>query len=203
MTTPAPPPPGRGEPLRLCLYGGTFDPVHLGHVSAARAAVEALALDRVLFLPCRVSPHKQDRRSAAPDHRLAMLELAIRRLPWAGIDRFELDQPAPSYSWRTVLATRERFPDARLFWLLGGDQWRDLPTWVRPEILARELEFIVVARDGEVARRQGWTCHHLPPVHPANASAIRASAPVGLRSDWLDPAVAGYIREHRLYGRPG
>ncbi len=190
-----------GRP-RLALYGGTFDPVHLGHIAVARAAVEALALDQVRFLPCRVSPHKLGRSTAPARHRLAMLRLATRALPWAAVDPLELDRPGPSYSWQTALATRARHPQARLFWLLGGDQWEELPDWARPEILAATLEFIVVARGGSVQPRPGWTSHALPAAHPASASAIRASAATGLRDDWLDPAVARYLRRHRLYGAP-
>jgi nicotinate-nucleotide adenylyltransferase len=196
----APPATRRAEPSRLCLFGGSFDPVHLGHIAIAHAAVEALSLDQVRFLPARISPHKQNQRPAPPAHRLAMLELATAGLPWAATDRFDLDAPEPSYSWRTALAMRERFPDARLFWLVGGDQWRDLPTWARPDILAGTLEFIVVARGAEIQPRAGWTAHAMPPAHPASASQIRASAAAGhLRADWLAPAVAHYIRKHHLY----
>jgi len=203
VNPPATEPPASRQQPRICLFGGTFDPVHLGHLAIARAAVDALALDVVRFLPCRTSPHKLHHQSAAADHRVAMLELATRGIPWAVIDRFDLDHSGPSYSWRTVLAMRDRHPGARLFWLLGGDQWRELPTWARPEILASQLEFIVAARDGAVDPRDGWTCHLLPAVHPASASVIRASAATGLRHDWLDPAVAAYLRDHRLYGISG
>lgn len=199
MSDSATAPPTSSPQPRLCLFGGTFDPVHLGHLAVAGAAVQALGLDQVRFLPCQVSPHKLDRPAATADHRLAMLELATRGIPWAVVDRFELAHSGPSFSWRTALALRERNPDARLFWLVGGDQWQDLPTWAHPEILAATLEFIVVARGAAVAPRPGWTSHLLAAVHPASASAIRASAAGHLRDDWLAPAVAAYIRAHHLY----
>ncbi len=192
--------PAPACPPRICLFGGTFDPVHLGHTAAAELALRQLQLDQVRFLPCRISPHKLGRSSAAAGHRLAMLELALQGIGWAQIDRFDLDQPEPSYSWRTVLAMRERFPDARLFWLLGGDQWDDLPDWSRADLLAATLEFIVVRRGAAPRPRPGWICHPLDAVHPASATEIRDSAPAGLRADWLAPPVAAYIRRHRLYG---
>ncbi len=197
MSEPSPAP--QTEPSRLCLFGGSFDPVHLGHIAIARAAVDALALDQVRFLPCRISPHKRCHTPSDPAHRYAMLELATADLPWAVIDRFDLDAPEPSYSWRTALAMRDRFPNARLFWLVGGDQWHDLPRWARPEILASTLEFIVVARGAEIEPRSGWSFHVLPAAHPASASGIRANAAQKLRSDWLHPAVARYIQKHRLF----
>lgn len=186
-------------PDRICLFGGTFDPVHPGHTSAAESAVRELQLDQVRFLPCRISPHKLDRSAAAAEHRLAMLELAIQGLEWAVIDRFDLEQPEPSYSWRTVLAMRKRYPDARLFWLVGGDQWDELPTWRRADLLAETLEFIVVRRGPEPAGRPGWTSHFLPAVHPASGTEIRGHGEDPIPSGWLHPAVARYIEDHQLY----
>jgi len=200
MTTEMPGRPAPSGTPRICLFGGTFDPVHLGHTAAAELALRQLGLDQVRFLPCRISPHKLGSRSAAAEHRLAMLELALHGIGWARIDRFDLDQPEPSYSWRTVLAMREQFPEARLFWLLGGDQWDDLPDWSRADLLAGTLEFIVVRRGPPPGPRPGWTCHPLDAVHPASATRIRDSAPAGLRTDWLAPEVATYIRRHHLYG---
>ena len=199
MTTRRPEHAGDPEGRRICLFGGTFDPVHLGHIAAAGLAVRELALDQVRFLPCRISPHKLGTRSAAAGHRRAMLDLTIQGLDWAVVDRFDLEQPEPSYSWRTALAMRERFPEARLFWLVGGDQWDELPDWSRPELLAETLEFIVVRRGTEPKPRPGWTCHPLDAVHPASASAIRESVSSGLRAEWLAPGVAEYVRKHRLY----
>jgi len=196
MSEPADITPGPG---RICLFGGTFDPVHLGHTAAAESAVRELQLDQVRFLPCRISPHKLEGRAATAAHRVAMLELATRGLAWAVIDRFDLEQPEPSYSWRTALAMRRQFPDARLFWLVGGDQWDELPTWSRARLLAETVEFIVVRRGPEPTGRPGWTSHFLSQVHEASGTGIRSHAGGLLPAGWLHPAVAGYIRSHRLY----
>ena len=196
-------PPAPAAPRRIALFGGTFDPVHLGHVAIASLARDQFVLDEVRFLPCRVSPHKLHRTSAAPAHRLQMLRLALADLPWAVIDDFELHQATPSYSWRTAEEMHRRFPAARLFWLMGADQWRDLPAWNRPAHLASLVEFIVATRDGEVpAPRPDWRCHALPCAHPASATAIRAGGAVGIVADWLHPAVLAHISRHHLYRVP-
>ena len=106
----------------------------------------ALALDEVRFLPCRISPHKTDARPASGEDRFEMLSLATVDLPWAVVDDFELYQPAPSFSYQTAEAMVDRFPDSRLFWIMGGDQWDALPQWRHPELLADCVEFIVLAR---------------------------------------------------------
>lgn len=199
------PPDSPGKALakpepRIALFGGSFDPVHLGHLEIARRAVEAMNLDQIRFLPCRISPHKSRRPAPAAD-RLAMLRLAIEGIPWAELDDFDLRDDGPSYSHLTVAAMSRRFPTARLFWLLGRDQWEALPRWEQPERLAAALEFIVPSRDGDPLPRAGWTLHPLRgPAHPASATEIRESARNGpLRTDWLPAAVADYIVRHRLY----
>ena len=111
------------KPQRICLFGGTFDPIHLGHTHIARAAVEQLELDLVLFLPCRQSPHKTDQQHADAKHRLAMCRLATADFPWAEVNDHDLTSPPPSYSWRTAQAMQKNFPLAQLYWLMGTDQW--------------------------------------------------------------------------------
>ena len=91
-------------PRKIGLFGGTFDPVHLGHVHLATVAKDALELDQVRFLPCRISPHKAGTSPASGEHRCEMLRLATRDLPWAVVDDFELHQREPSYSYETAEA---------------------------------------------------------------------------------------------------
>lgn len=187
--------------LRIGILGGSFDPVHLGHVHLAGAARQALALDRVLFIPCAISPHKLDQPPTPAQPRLEMLRLALRQLPWARIDERELKAPAPSYSWQTAESLKAENPDATLFWIMGSDQWQALPRWTEPQRLARCVEFIVLTRDKVPQAMEGYTLHPLQADHPASSSAIRRALAAGQNlSAWLDPQVESWIRQHGLYG---
>jgi nicotinate-nucleotide adenylyltransferase len=184
---------------QICLFGGTFDPIHLGHTHIAAAAVEQFDLDRVIFLPCQQSPHKPGENHAGAQHRLAMCRLATSAFDWAQVDDHDLVAPVPSYSWRTAKAMRLRFPDARIFWLMGTDQWQELPRWGRPEYLSDLVEFIVFTRGDEPEPRHGYRMQVIRGDHPASATAIRHSAADQLMTRWLHPAVAEYISAHSLY----
>jgi len=187
-------------PRRIALFGGSFDPVHLGHLEIARRAKEEARLDEVRFLPCRLSPHKLGRPPAPARHRVAMLEITLAGKPWALIDDFELRAEEPSYSHRTVAHFRAGFPDARLFWIVGGDQWRTLPTWKNPEYLAENLEFLAFARRESPRPRPGWRMRAVAGEHPASSSAIRDALARGDEPhDLLPPGVPEYIRRHGLY----
>lgn len=186
---------------RIALFGGTFDPIHLGHVEIARSARDLLGLDEVRFLPCHTSPHKAGVSSAPAEDRLEMVRLATRGLPWAEVDDFDLVRPGPAYSFETAEEMARRDPGARLFWLMGADQWRALPRWKEPDRLAERVEFIVFARDGVPAPHPGWRMHFLAGTHPASATAIRDSLSTGGgRQPWLAAAVEDYLRGRHLYG---
>ncbi|MEY3897794.1 MAG: nicotinate (nicotinamide) nucleotide adenylyltransferase [Verrucomicrobiota bacterium] len=186
---------------KIALFGGTFDPVHLGHLHIARQAMDVLGLDEIRLLPCRISPHKASSQPASGEDRCEMLRLATAGLPWAVVDDFELHQEGPSYSYQTAETMAARFPEARLFWIMGGDQWDSLPKWKHPERLARCVDFIVVAR-GETPRpREGYRLHVIPSDgHPASATAIREAISRGKTNHpWLDPKVAEWIAAKKLY----
>jgi nicotinate-nucleotide adenylyltransferase len=186
---------------KIALFGGTFDPVHLGHVHLARLAVEALELDEVRFIPCRISPHKRDRIPAPAEDRVKMLELATADLPWAVVDDLEVRRDGPSFSYQTAAVMAERFPGTRLFWIMGEDQWDALPRWAEPRKLAELLEFVVFSRSGRVpAPRGGFRAHFLTGGHPAMATAIREAVGNGeVPAPWLHPDVAGWIGRRGLY----
>lgn len=185
---------------RIALFGGSFDPVHLGHLEIARRAIDALSLDQVRFLPCRQSPHKAASPRAADHHRLAMLRLATSDLPGVVVDDLELQAPPPSYSIDTAREIRRIFPAARLFWIVGRDQWDALPRWHQAENLAGMLEFIVFSREGTPAPRPGWVLHPVAGTHPASSTAIRQALANGRPPPpWLPPPVLDYIGMHGLY----
>jgi nicotinate-nucleotide adenylyltransferase len=188
------------QPKRIGLFGGTFDPVHAGHLAVAEQALATLGLDEVRFLPCQQSPHKAH-GDATPGHkRLEMLRMATAQHPWAVVDGFELASAGPSFSVLTAEEMARRFPAARLFWLLGADQWAALPRWQNPERLAELVEFAVFPRGERVLPRPGYRLHVLDGSHPASASAIRVNPTGVLESSWLDPQVAAFIRRSALYG---
>lgn len=182
------------------LFGGTFDPVHLGHLHVAELAKSALALDQVRFIPCRISPHKLASTPTPADERLAMLRLATAGLPWAVVDDIETIRDGPSYSWQTAEAMKSRFPGARLFWIMGADQWQALPSWAEPERLAACVEFIVFSRGSIPGSRPDFVLHTIQSEHPASATRIRTDLASGQCSHpWLHPAVANHIARHGLY----
>ena len=195
-------------PRKIALFGGTFDPVHLGHIHLAELAKDALGLDEVRFLPCRISPHKTGTPPTSGEDRCRMLRLATADLPWAFVDDFELRQEGPSFSFQTAEAMAERFPLARLFWIMGGDQWEALPAWKNPELLAEHVEFIVLARGKTPLPRNDYRLHVVHGEHPASASAIRHYISQGaVAHPWLHPEVARWIEGKSLYfqcpGSPG
>lgn len=189
------------ERKRIALFGGTFDPVHLGHVHLARLAKEAADLDEVRFMPCRISPHKIGHATAPAEDRVEMLRLATMDLPWARVEDYELTGPEPSYSHLTAEVLSEREPAAEWFWLMGGDQWNALPRWRHPERLAAVVTFLVLARGGEATPpRDGFRMQVVPGDHPASATAIREAVQRGgMPGDWMNPAVADYLTGRGLY----
>lgn len=186
---------------KIALFGGTFDPVHRGHLHLAGLAKKSLELDEVRFLPCHVSPHKTDRHPASGKDRCKMLQLATADLPWAVVDDFELKRPEPSFSFQTAEAMAERFTGCQLFWIMGGDQWDALSEWKHPERLARCVEFIVLNRGEKILKpREGYTIHIVHGEHPASASEIRKAISQGaIEPPWLVPEVAWWIEKKGLY----
>lgn len=135
-------------PQRIGVFGGSFDPVHLGHLVAAQDAAEALALDRVVFVPAWQAPLRDPGPRLEPGLRLELLRAATAHDPRFGVSTVEFDRGGVSYSVDTAAALRARWPDARLFWIVGADQAERLHAWRRIEELAALAEFIVLARPG-------------------------------------------------------
>lgn len=127
---------------KIGLYGGTFDPPHLGHLVSAQALADELGLDQVIFIPSGSPPHKMDHAISPAEHRLQMLHRAAADNPRFQIDEWELRQAAPTYTYNTVLHFKARYPDAVLYWLIGLDSLRDLPSWHRFDEL---IEIITIA----------------------------------------------------------
>lgn len=197
------------------LFGGSFDPVHLAHLSLARSALDQLGLDRLLWLPAgRPWQKLQDgagRGLASPEHRRAMVELMVAGEPRFAVDDSELERDGASYTIDTVRARLAADPGERLFLLIGQDQYARLHTWREWQALLGLVTLAVAARDG--ARVQAppelAAVPHRMTVVAMPASSIsstevrdRASRGEDIRP-MVGDAVAGYIARHRLYGAPG
>lgn len=134
---------------RIAIYGGTFDPVHSGHLEIARRVLPLFAIDEFLFVPARVAPHKLDRDVSSALHRHAMLVLATRAEPRLCISTFELDGPERQYTVDTLFHFRSRFGEAAdLFFVMGADSWAEITTWREWQRLMTLANLIVVTRPG-------------------------------------------------------
>lgn len=165
-------------------------------------ALNTLAIDEIIILPCRQSPHKKGKKHASGQHRLAMCKLSVADIPSTRVDDIDLLAPEPCYSWRTAELMQQRYPDARLFWLMGSDQWQALPLWNKPEHLASLVEFIVFSRGSTPQPRPGYRLHSIKGCHPASATEIRESIDTSQHSvvkKWLHPEVFKYVKYHQLY----
>lgn len=132
--------------MKLGLFGGRFDPPHLGHLLAAEQVREALALDAVWFIPAQSPPHKPT--VAGAEHRYAMTLLATGPNPHFTVSRLELDRQGPSYTFDTVQQVRALVPGADLVFITGVDAYRDIATWHRAGELVRQVTMVAVARPG-------------------------------------------------------
>ncbi len=193
---------GSAKRLRLGIYGGTFDPVHNGHLLLARDVLEQLKLDAVLFVPCSQSPFKKRKPQVTDNQRMALLRHAIKTESRFWLTRCELDRPAPSYAYDTGLEIYEAFPHAELFWLIGADQLADLSQWHRSAELRRLVKFVLMPRGEPVPTAKARTVLSLPQVRRIDISAteIRHRVKSRLPIDHLvPPTVAAYIKRHGLY----
>jgi len=200
---------------RVGILGGTFDPIHYGHLVIAEQVREALGLDRVLFVPARIPPHKQDEEIAAAADRAAMVELAIAGNPAFVISRIELERDGPSYTADTLEALAgeaARGGVARdFFFILSSEALASLHAWHDPDRILSLCRLAVVPRPGtplptgpELAARFGDRADRIVAVETVpvanSASDVRDRAAAGRSIRYLvPPAVEAYIREHRLY----
>lgn len=139
----------RGAAVKLGVFGGTFDPPHVGHLVAASDAAQALGLSRVLWVPAAVHPLKRHTVEASPEARLEMARAAVEGDARFTVDALELERTGPSYTVDTLRQLQVREPGAELYFLTGADNLRDLPKWREPEEVARLARLVVVSRLGE------------------------------------------------------
>jgi len=199
----------------LLLYGGTFDPIHHGHLIVSRAAREAVHADGVLLLPAWLSPHKQgDPPAATGTQRLHMIELAIKGQPDFAVDGRELARAGPSFTFDTIQDLHRSRPGDRFTLLIGADQLPKLHTWHKIEALLTQVPVAVMARPTADAAGLAIAHRHLDrlvdrlallptPLIDISATLIRQRAGQGLSISFLVPApVAAYIARQKLYRPP-
>jgi nicotinate-nucleotide adenylyltransferase len=133
---------------RIALYGGTFDPVHLGHVEVAKRVSELFEIDELIFVPAQVAPHKVGREVTQALHRYAMLALATQHEPCLLLSTIELDAPAGRYTIETLAHFKAAWSEAELFFIMGADSWSEITGWREWERLLTMANHIVVSRPG-------------------------------------------------------
>lgn len=193
------------------LMGGSFNPIHCGHVALARAALESGRVERVLFLPTGNPPHKKEGLADKFD-RLRMVELAVEHEAGMAVCREEIDRDGVIYTVDTLAALKRKMPDCTLTYLIGADTLRALGTWRRVETVIERCKFLVMMREGEtreeVIRLAGlWTQRGAQidfldaRKMDISSTQVREQIQKGLPFERLVPqAVADYIHEHGLYG---
>ena len=214
---------------RAAIYGGTFDPVHNGHLKVARGVQKLFALDEVILVPACVPPHKRGAGISSAFHRFAMLALATESDERLTISTVELDQPDRPYAVETVARMQEKLgSDCRLFFVMGADSWSEITTWREWERLLTMCDHVVVTRPGyelpadrirdNVVDVRGKDTSLIPALldgspgpqvfvtdavwEDVSATAIRAAARNGKQTElaqMVPPPVANYIKKYELY----
>jgi nicotinate-nucleotide adenylyltransferase len=213
--------------MTLGVLGGTFDPIHLGHLAAADAAQQALSFDSMLLMPSRIPPHRADPVTAGPEDRFAMAKLAATGKPGWSASRIELDREGRSYTYDTLVELHEGMSEgSQIFFITGADAFAEIASWSRYPAVLDLAHFVVVSRPGitldslrervpsafsrplDAARGQQSSAKtrvilveaHTPDI---SSTDIRRRVRAGHSlSGYVPDTVADYIRDHRLYLGP-
>lgn len=206
-------PPAPVVPGSVGVLGGTFDPIHVGHLSIAEEAREALGLERVLVIPAADPPHKPDHAVTEARHRVAMAERAVAGNPAFEVSRIELDRAGPSYSVDT-LAELLAAGATDLWFIMSAEALAELPGWHRPDRILELCRLAVLPRAGSPPLDIAWVRARFPgredrvvflpgPLLPISGSVVRSRVAAGRSIRYLVPdPVARYIADHALYRQP-
>ncbi len=199
--------------MRILIYGGSFNPPHLGHIRSVQTAVKALAPDKTFLIPAAIPPHKRlAQGSPEPEHRLVMTALAAEAIPGCAASDMELRREGLSYTSDTLRQLHERYPDAELVFLMGTDMLLSLETWHEPETIMALSSLAVFAREtgreGEISaqaahlREKYGAAVYMLEGEPVTVSSteIRELLPQRQGRGYLTDGVYAYIIRHRLYG---
>ncbi len=185
---------------RIGIYGGTFDPIHYGHLILARDAMEQLHLERVVFVPAALSPHKLEGASAPAMLRVEMLWAAIAGEPRFSVDEVELQRPGPSFTIDTIEQFKRRDPGLEICYLIGADNVGRLQTWHRIDDLLTQVTLVVLQRGAAEPATAFQTINRRIEI---SATEIRNRVASGQSVRYLvPPPVAELIEHHQLYQEP-
>ena len=196
---------------KMALFGGTFDPIHRGHITMALRLADALGLDGVMLMPTFVPPHKIKNSLADAEHRLAMCRIAASAHPKLTVSEMEIARGGASFTVDTLTVLTAQYPDTEWYLITGADMFCTLRSWYRFDDIAKMATLCTVPRDGtdtaairayaEELTAQGVRCYVADePVEPISSTAIRRKLAAGEPTeDWLPDGVADYIRQHGLY----
>ncbi len=199
--------------MRLGIFGGTFDPVHYGHLLLAETCRQDLSLDEVRFIPAGCPPHKPDADISDGHARADMLKLAVSGYPEFTVDRRELRRTGPSFTVDTLIEFAAEFSESELFFLMAADSLKDIPTWREPERIAELASIVAVNRpglpaptDAQVRDWVGDLAHRITVVRmpgaDLSATELRARGRSGKGLRFLTPrAVEAFIEQHNVYRR--
>lgn len=196
--------------MKTLVFGGTFNPPHIGHTAMCRAAAEAIGADRVIIMPTYLPPHKAaGMELESGEHRAAMCRRAFDGIAGVTVSDLELGRGGKSYTFDTLSSLKSLYPDDRLYFLCGADMFLSLHTWYRAEELPRLATFCAVPRDGEAECLRRYAAEHpflsgrslvldVPQID-ASSTAVRAELAACGASNMLADSVNEYIAEHGLY----
>lgn len=193
---------------RIGFYGGTFNPIHKGHIAVARAAKRALKLKRVVLIPASQPVHKPANEVVSSEHRMAMTRLAVKGVAGLAVSDIEYRRKGPSFTVLTVKTLIKEHPNADLFFIIGSDNVPYLHTWKRIGELKENITFAVASRGARsfeadlASNKSGVPLVKIPIAEPSDISStkVRALAASGQTLKDLPEVVSAYIREHELYG---
>lgn len=194
----------QGLNLKVGILGGTFDPVHHGHLLAAESVRDELKLDEIWFMPSKIPPHKQNHKILSGHHRIRMLELAIQQYPEFKVSKIEFERDQVSYTYDTVQILKERFPGIQFHFIIGADMVEFLPNWHRYKELLTLIQFVAIKRPHYQAHvNHPWMEQIIfveMPQLELSSSMIRNRCLQGKSIRFLVPdSVLTYIKENRLY----
>ena len=197
---------------RIGIMGGTFDPVHHAHLALAKQAYKQFELQEVWMMPNGNPPHKKDTRQADVRHRVNMIELAIRNIPYLKLCDIECSSRVYHYTYETLQMLNERYPDVQFYFILGADSLFDLDDWRKPEIISQKCILLAAVRDHcrmeemesrirELQERYGADIRILntPNMDIASEEIREGISSEEDISDMIAPEVSAYIRRHGLY----